>query len=153
MHSSVEGQKDIPYTSEGYLIVNTVAANEALPIENARVFIKGNDEQNKDDEFVLFTNESGLTELIALKTPEKELSLSPGNAAGYSSYNISVSKDGYYSRKFSHIPIFSGVTSLQRVNLVAKTPFDSDDFDPNGEVTETAPFDEEIMQNEEEKEG
>ena len=153
MHSGVEGQKDIPYTSEGYIIVNVVAANEALPIENARVSIKGNDDQNKDDEFLLFTNESGLTELIALRTPEKALSLTPGNAAGYSSYNLSVSKDGYYTREFVHIPIFSGVTSLQRINLIAKTPFDSEDFDPNDDVTESAPFDEMPTISQAEQEG
>ena len=141
MHSSSEGQSDTEYVGRGFLIVNTVSANEALPIENARVYIKGNDPQNQKEEFILFTDESGLTEITELRAPSRQLSLSPGNPAGYSSYNISVSKPGYYERELLHVPIFDGVTSLQRINMVAQTPYNSQNFNPNTPTQESEPFD------------
>lgn len=145
MHSSTEGQDEIQYTGNGFLIVNVVSANEALPIKDARVLIKGNDVQNQNESYELITDESGLTEVLKLPTPPKEMSLTPGNKAGYSSYNIYVDVPDYYPREFIHIPIFDGVTSLQRINLVAKTPYQSDNFDPNRVTTESAPFEDEIQ--------
>ena len=135
-----QNSTDVIYSGEGYLIISAVSANEALPIEGARVYIKGNDEQNKDFIFSTTTDESGLTEIIALKTPDKELSLSPNNKNTFASINMSVSKDGYYTREFLHVPVFDGVTSLQRINLIARTPFDSDSFDPNTATQESAAF-------------
>ena len=140
MHSETEEQSGMQYTGTGYLIVNVVSANEALPIKDAQIYVRGNDEQNKNEFFELITDESGLTELLPLKTPPKELSLTPGNTSGYSTFNIYVNVPEYYPREFSNIPIFDGVTSLQRINLVAKAPFQSDEFNPNHPNTESAPF-------------
>lgn len=139
MHSNIEGQGEIQYTGVGFLIVNVVSANEALPIKGARVYVRGNDTQNQNETYELTTNESGLTEILELSTPPKSLSLSPGNPAGYSTYNISIDVPDYYPQELTHIPFFDGVTSLQRINLVAKTPFNSGDFDPNQSTTESEP--------------
>ena len=140
MHSKTEEENTQQYTGTGFLIVNVVSANEALPIKDAQIYIRGNDEQNKNEFFELTTDESGLTKVLSLKTPPKELSLTPGNPAGYSSYNIYVNVPDYYPREFTSIPIFDGVTSLQRINLVAKAPFQSDEFNPNQPNAESAPF-------------
>ena len=140
MDTTTQNDAVVIYSGEGYLIISAVSANEALPIEGARVHIKGNDEQNKDYIFITTTDESGLTEIIALKAPSKELSLSPNNKNTFASINMSVSKDGYYTREFLHVPVFDGVTSLQRINLIARTPFDSDSFDPNTATQESAAF-------------
>ena len=49
--------------------------------------------------------------------PDKSLSLSPGSYKPYSTYDISVSADGYLTEYFYDVPVFEGITSLQPVSL------------------------------------
>ena len=125
----------VPYESEGYLIFSVSSANEALPIENASVHIVGADEQNKNVEYRLTTDRSGRTDRIALKVPSRELSLSPGTPYGFSRYNATVTKEGYYTQTFLGLPVFDGVTSIQPALLVANAPYNTESFDPSSDNT------------------
>ncbi len=135
MENSSSVRPTVPYESEGYLIFSVSSANEALPIENASIHIVGTDEQNKDVEYSLTTDRSGRTERITLKVPSRELSLSPGTPYGFSRYNATVTKEGYYTQTFLGLPVFDGVTSIQPALLVAKAPYDTDNFDPSNDNT------------------
>ena len=126
-------QAAIPYIGEGYLIMNVASANGALPINDAHIQITGADMQNSDIEYNLTTNESGLSEKITLKTPRKELSLSPGTPNGYARYTAIVKKDGYYTQTFTNLPVFDGITSIQPARLVPLAPYNSENFDPSNE--------------------
>ncbi len=123
----------ILYTGEGYLIFNVTSASRAIPIEGASIHITGADTQNLDVEYRITTNKSGASETIALKAPSKNISLSPGAPYGYARYNAEVTKEGYYTQRFSGMPVFDGVTSIQPVLLVAKAPFDTQEFNPSPE--------------------
>jgi hypothetical protein len=137
MENSSDLRPAVPYDSEGYLIFSVSSANEALPIENASVHIVGADAQNKGVEYNLVTDRSGKTERIALKTPSRSLSLSPGTPYGFSRYNATVTKAGYYTQTFLGLPVFDGVTSIQPALLVANAPYNTDSFDPSSDNTFT----------------
>ena len=124
-------QTAVPYIGEGYLIMNVSSASGALPIKDARIHIRGSDIQNKDTEYSLITNESGLSEKISLKTPSRSISLSPGNPNGYAKYTATVTKDGYYTQRFINLPVFDGITSIQPVLLVPLAPYNTEEFNPS----------------------
>ncbi|MBO5286525.1 MAG: hypothetical protein J6B34_00215 [Clostridia bacterium] len=124
----------------GFLQVIVRTANGALPVKDASVNIYArNDTDDSGGEkgengllFSLKTNSSGKTEKIALRTKDKELSMSPGNPFPYTTYNISVTKDGYFDSSYINVPVFQGITALQPVDLIPLSEFSSPDDDlPN----------------------
>ena len=105
--------------NEGFLIVKASTASGAIPVEGVTVVVSGIDEGNSDLLFSLITNESGLTKRISLPAPPSTLSSSPNpSATPYSRYNIDVYKDGYYPQHYTGVPIFSGVTAVQRIHVI-----------------------------------
>ncbi len=120
----------------GYLRVQTVSAGGALPVEGALVLVL--DEESKNTVSSQRTDRSGLTETLSLPTPARGLSQSPSSVAPYSTYTVQVSKDGYFSAFDYSIPVFDGVTSLQRVNLIPIGEFDTPTV-PREELTVETP--------------
>lgn len=109
-------------TSYGYMIVRVTTARGAIPLEGATVTVS-----NYKDEFqsgrgdaisVYTTDRNGLTERFSLFAPSRALSMSPENPKGYQSYNLSVSKDGYYSQNYINTPVFEGITSIQSADMI-----------------------------------
>lgn len=119
--SNVEVQQP-NLNSIGYLKVITTSANETLPISEASVIISKTENGKENLLYSLFTNANGETPIIALPTPSAEMSQSPENIGNgikpYANYNISTYLDGYYQVKNLNVPIFAGITSIQRVNMI-----------------------------------
>ena len=66
-----------------------------------------------------WTDESGRTEIFVLPAPDRAESQSPSdNKVPYANYNMMVEAEGYISNIHLNIPVFSGVTSLQRSNML-----------------------------------
>lgn len=116
----------------GFLITNVRTANGALPVEGATVNIFNSSAPSEDgnippsDTDIIYsmrTNQSGITEKVALATKSKELSTEPGNVRPFLSYNIAVSADGFYDTEFINVPIFPGITSIQTVDLMPVSKF------------------------------
>ena len=116
---------------EGYLKVVVSTANGALPIENARVVIRGEDGR----ELVLFTNESGATEAVALSAPARSSSQSAGNQKPFSTYRVTVEKEGFYPHLTGIVPIFSGVSARQSINLIGLAEYGADTVIPESADT------------------
>lgn len=110
----------------GWLQVRVVAANGAFGIEDAQVLIFGFAENGGDTGVIysLRTDSSGLAPKVALNAPPRARSLTPeDDGVPYASYHVKVSKENYNSAEITSVPIFDGVTSLQRVNLVPESMF------------------------------
>lgn len=102
----------------GYLLVNVTAVRQTFPIKNAVVKIASS-KLPQDVMGTYITDSSGKTERIRLETPRKSLSLTAGSTSlPYADYNISVTADGYAPQYNLNVPVFSGVTSLQTVDLL-----------------------------------
>ncbi len=106
----------------GYMIVRVTTARGAIPLEGALVSVSDytlEPQKGRGDVIAVYkTNASGLTERFALPAPPRALSMSPGNGKSYQTYNVSVSKDGYYKQSYINAPIFEGITSIQTADLI-----------------------------------
>ena len=112
----------------GFLTVKVTTANGAIPIENAAVHISGYDPKDEgtdtgDAIYSLRTDLSGRTDTVALNTKDAVLSNTPGNITPFSTYNITVTADGYYESEKINVPIFQGITSIQNVELIPLSEF------------------------------
>lgn len=106
-------------SGSGQLIAIVTALRGIYPVPDARVTVftgNYNDMQVIDTSV---TDESGRTKPFVLETPDKEYSLDENNRnIPYSSYNLEVKAEGYVDNIHMNIPVFSGVTSLQRSQMI-----------------------------------
>ena len=118
----------------GFLSVNVKTANGALPLENALVTVYSSPPPSRDNEpslkdtdviFTLRTDESGKAERVALATKPIALSQTPNEEFPNLTYNILVTRDGYYDNTYLNVPIFEGITSIQEVFLIPLSEFSS----------------------------
>ena len=115
MESNIQKQNE---ENVGYLIIRASTARGAIPLPYAAVSIRGATAENSGMLFSLTTNSDGLTQKIALPSPERALSESPGNPSPFSSWNVDVFKEGYIPISFSAVPVYSGVVSVQPAVMV-----------------------------------
>lgn len=103
----------------GTLIINASAAGGALPVRGTVVRITGGSEENKSVEYSLVTDWDGVTEILSLPAPSRELSLHPGaKEPSYALYDIQVSAPGYYTKKIYNVAVFEGTETIQPVNMI-----------------------------------
>ena len=106
----------------GYMIVRVTTARGAIPLEGAIVTVHNYDpefESGRGDIIAVYTtSSSGLTDRFALPAPPHELSTSPGNGKSYETYNLSVTKPGYYQQYYSGVPVFEGITAVQSADMI-----------------------------------
>ena len=105
-------------SSVGYLTVMVSTARGAIPLEGAIVNIRNDDIENSEIIFSLLSDRDGKTPKVALSTPPKENSDTPGGAPAFSTYNIDVFKEGYIPLFFHNVPIFPDVISIQPAVMV-----------------------------------
>ena len=109
----------------GRLIVKLRAAHGAIPIEGGTVLIRPYTDGKDSPVYSLTTDESGMTGYVDLPTPPAISSLVPGTKGPvYSEYNITSSKDGYYTVENIGVPVFDGITSVQIVEMIPLTEAD-----------------------------
>ena len=123
-----------PQNTVGYLIVEARTGANALPVEQAVVTIEST-RGTGTVKLTLETDNSGRTERLSLPTVSRTLSESPGTPQPYSTYEITVVADGYYPFFAYDVPIFNGVTTLQRANLIALAFYESDTVYPRGNTS------------------
>ena len=116
--------------SSGYLIVNVYTARGAIPLKDASVTVSYENPESTSVAAVLTTDMSGKTPKAELPAPSRELSEVPGNTKPYATYTVTVEKDGYYSVTNTGVPIFSGVTSIQPVEMLPLAEYNSDTVYP-----------------------
>ena len=135
MNRDIPQYQNAGYSGMGYLVIRASTATGAIPIEGAKVSIRG-DLPNFSSVIVNLTTErNGLTPKVSLAAPPKENSISPGRPAPFATYNVDVSLDGYFPTSVQKVPIFDGITSVQPINLIPRPKNGvTDRFDPYGEI-------------------
>ena len=98
-------------SEKGRLSAWVTSVANIYPVKNARVTVvaaSSNDESGKTKEFLL-------------DAPPKSLSMSSGAAAlPYTLYNLRVSADGFLDNIHLNIPVFSGIASVQKSDMLPK---------------------------------
>ena len=108
-----------PTDNEGALVVLVTAVRSLYPIKNALVSVFSGENETRENIISVYTDESGKTEPIYLSAPDRELSLQSENKVlPYAEYNVEVKAEGYVDSIFLNIPVFEGITSLQRANML-----------------------------------
>ena len=103
----------------GTLTVMTLAAEEAFPIPDSVVRIKGASDANREIQYTLFTDEDGITESVELPTPELALSLDPTYEGHvYAEYDVTVIKEGYYTKLLRGVTVFPNTDSVLNVSML-----------------------------------
>ncbi len=128
--------------STGFLRVAVSSAEGAIPTVGARVTITG----DGDSEWVLFTDESGLTSLLSLPAPPAASSQNALQKDPFATYRVTVEKDGFYKQITERVPIFDGITARQEINLIGLAEFLGEGFSPE-ESTDTVKEEPQALQS------
>ena len=112
-------------TGQGKLVFQITTASGAIPLEGAEIILRkfrsASDGNGGEVVAVLYSGIDGKTEAIPLPAPARSLSLEPaldGAPAPYALYDAEVNLDNYFTQSYIRIPIFDGITSIQRASLV-----------------------------------
>lgn len=104
---------------QGIVRVQTLTARGTYPVQSAQVVIS---KLFTTGEYIIATentDEAGLTRGVSLPAPNRELSELPGSATPpYSEYRVTVSHPNFSTIIFSQLPVFSGITAMQTVNMI-----------------------------------
>ena len=113
-----------PMTGQGKLVFQITTAGGAIPLEGAEVTLRqsrGPTAAGGDVLSVLYSGRDGKTEVLTLPAPARGYSLEPardGAPVPYALYNADVRMDGFYKQSYIRIPVFDGITSIQRASLI-----------------------------------
>ena len=70
---------------------------------------------------MLVSGPDGRSELLTLPAPSRRFSLEPardGSPIPYALYNADVRMNGFYDQSYVRIPVFDGITSIQRASMI-----------------------------------
>ena len=112
-------------TGEGRLLFQITTAGGAIPLSGAEITVRPIGEESDANRgtviAVLFSGSDGKTDVLRLPAPARSLSLAPardGAPTPYALYDADVNLDGFITQSFVRIPIFDGITSIQRASLI-----------------------------------
>ncbi len=117
--------------SNGGLIVSVTTLRGIKGVPDAKVTIFTGTPENYEIIAEDVTDSSGKTGTFLLPTKEKALSEQADTGAlkaiPYSLYNVAVSADQYARQLNLNIPIFSGVTTLQNMDITSLSTYGDKD--------------------------
>lgn len=104
----------------GGIQVNVTTLQRLYPVKNALVTIFTGTKDNMNVIETDITNESGQSGVFKLETYPRADSQQSENKEHlpYMSYNVSVRSDGYVEQIAMNVPVFSGVVSIQGMDLL-----------------------------------
>lgn len=113
-------------TGEGRILFQVTTAGGAIPLPDAQITVRkhlpdGIVPPEGDTLAVLYSGRDGKTDTLPLPAPTRSLSMEqapPASPLPFALYNAEAILSGYYRQEYTRIPIFDGVTSIQRVDLV-----------------------------------
>lgn len=121
----------------GQLKVQCFKGNSSVPVDGCRIRVtptsnaqvsdineivnntdfSSNSTNTNNEDIILSTDSSGVTNIIDLTAPPFSYSQEPGNNTPYSLYDILVERDGFNPVSIRGVQIFPQSTAVQQVNL------------------------------------
>lgn len=112
-------------TGQGKLVFQITTASGAIPLEGAEIILRkyrsASDGNGGEVVAVLYSGGDGKTDVVTLPAPARSLSLEPardGAPVPYALYDADVNLDSFFSQTYIRIPVFDGITSIQRASLI-----------------------------------
>lgn len=111
------------YAETGYIRVRVSSSRQAMPIKNAAIIISKDYNNEKHILYRETSDESGLTPNLSLPAPDNQSSISPGGNGSprFATYDMLVMREGYVPVIYRSIPVFSGVVTVQPVQMVPQS--------------------------------
>lgn len=107
------------YDSQGYLEIHSYTAGGALPTPGINIRITGTEEGNRGVDVSVYTNNSGITEIVSLPVPSGSYSQSPGAAERpYAQYDVEAYGTGFYPKKLVGVAVFDGIKSILPIEMI-----------------------------------
>ena len=104
------------------------AANGIFPVKGAKVTVFTGTYEQPEIIYTDITDESGKTKVFELYAPPRSLSMTSGQTEQpYALYNALVEADGFASNLHLNVPVFMGVTSMQRAAMTPKAALGDSD--------------------------
>ncbi len=118
--SAIQPLPNVFEDGTGGIVVNVTTLGRLYPVKNALITVFTGEPDNMTVIETDITNESGKSGIFNLKTPPAAESQQAenGGVLPYASYNISVRSDGYVEQIAMNVPVFSGVVSVQSIDLL-----------------------------------
>ena len=109
--------------SQGYLSIETRIANDGIPIEGAKVYIKPSSQSGEvSDTYYtnyLITDSSGNTGFVRFDTPPPQISENIGSTIRpYSLVDVYVTADGFFPTRIKNVQIFGEIQSILPVTMI-----------------------------------
>ncbi len=106
----------------GTLRIETFASDRAFAVPSARVMVFLPLDSGNITLYDGITDISGSSERIILPAPSRSLSMTPNNgkALPFATYTVYVEHPSFVRALFNNVPVFSGVESVQPVQMLAK---------------------------------
>jgi hypothetical protein len=129
VHLPRQGAVDRPdteITGQGKLVFQITTAGGAIPLAGAEIILRKFRSPADSDEAgevvaVLYSGEDGKTRVVTLPAPSRSLSQKPsrnGAPVPYALYDAEVNLESFFSQSYVRIPVFDGITSIQRASLI-----------------------------------
>ena len=126
--SRTTGRTANPVNSEhGFLKVEVRTGENGIPVSGAAVSVTKKNGKEEEIMFTGITDESGSVPIIELPAPPMGTGNTPESFEHYETYMVSAYSNGFYREVSENVPVFSGITSIQRFNLIPE-PFNYDDM-------------------------
>lgn len=103
----------------GYLIAQLYTGRQAIPVPDAAVSIMQKTDNGKE-KLIAFrqTDRNGKTQRVELASPDLENSTTPQGKKVFGTYNVRLSHPAYYSVLIENVQIFSGIESIQAMEMI-----------------------------------
>lgn len=105
----------------GFLKVQTVTSRAEIPVAGATVTVSTvRPGRGRELLSVQRTDESGMTDMISIPTPDLDNSLTPDQPQGWTDVQVAASQPNYDGVVIRDVQIFPGITTLQELNMVPR---------------------------------
>ena len=124
---SAESERDtyeqfkIKNNDVGILRVQASAGSASIPLSNVRITVYRDFADGRHIFYKVSTNADGIADGMLLPAPPKENSLIGNGSAPFASYSVEAVRDGLRSELVENVPIFSGIKSIQPLNMNVST--------------------------------
>ena len=105
--------------SQGYVLARVYTSDAYIPLAGVPVtFTLVRPNGSRQQLAVLHTDQNGLTQALAVETPDKDQSLTPGvSSRPYATVEISTAWPGYSPSRIRGVQIFPDVETIQGLQL------------------------------------
>ena len=104
-------------TADGVLRVVASAGGRSIPLSNVNVVVYRDFTDGRHIFYTVVTNADGIADGMILPAPPRMNSVEGNGLSPFASYSVTADREGLRAVTVENVPIFSGVKSIQPINL------------------------------------